>query len=242
MAFRERKIKAEVSSLGREFKRARLKLGLSVEECEAETKLRVAYLEAIEAGRFHLLPSGVYSLGYVQSYAKFLGLPVNRITARYRASLELRSKNESPILPARQVERKSLLLTPRLITLTVLGLIFLVIVGYVLLQVSQFVGLPELELVEPSGLFLASNSNTVEVSGKTSPQATILINGEPIRTDGEGNFKETVSVPPGFSKLTIKAVNRFDRQRSITLTVQAPEIGSKEPLFEDGQPVEPEAG
>ncbi|WP_328793828.1 RodZ domain-containing protein [Heliomicrobium undosum] len=41
---------------------------------EAETNIRLAYLTALEEGNYDLLPGRVYGVGFMRSYAKYLGL------------------------------------------------------------------------------------------------------------------------------------------------------------------------
>jgi cytoskeletal protein RodZ len=44
--------------------------GLTLKQIAAETRISVAYLEAIEEGRFDKLPGGVYNTSYVRQYAR----------------------------------------------------------------------------------------------------------------------------------------------------------------------------
>ena len=48
--------------------------GLSVDDAAKATKIPVAHLDAIEAGRFEDLPEGPYRAGLLRAYAAFLGV------------------------------------------------------------------------------------------------------------------------------------------------------------------------
>ena len=60
--------------VGRALRRRREALGYSLEDVQAATKVRLRYLQAIEAERPGDLPGPVYARGFVRSYANFLEL------------------------------------------------------------------------------------------------------------------------------------------------------------------------
>jgi len=61
---------------------ARRQRGRSLAECERDTRISRAYLEAIEAERFDALPAPVYARGFLRSYARYLGLDGDDLVAR----------------------------------------------------------------------------------------------------------------------------------------------------------------
>lgn len=48
---------------------------MSLEKIAEATKIRKSYLDALEEERFEDLPGRVYVVGFIQNYARFLGLP-----------------------------------------------------------------------------------------------------------------------------------------------------------------------
>jgi len=56
-------------------------------------RIRMAHLEAIEAGEYERLPGATYAVGFVRAYADHLGLDSNEIVRRFKA--------ESAIVPTR---------------------------------------------------------------------------------------------------------------------------------------------
>lgn len=70
--------------LGQELRAAREQRGVSIADVQAETKIRSRYLEAIEQGRFDILPGDVYTKGFLKSYAEFLGLDGHAMVERYK--------------------------------------------------------------------------------------------------------------------------------------------------------------
>ena len=53
---------------------AREARGLCLKDLSASLRIRQSYLQAIERGRFELLPNGPYAVGFVRSYAKYVEL------------------------------------------------------------------------------------------------------------------------------------------------------------------------
>jgi cytoskeleton protein RodZ len=69
--------------VGQVLRRRREDLGYSLEEAQAATKIRLRYLQAIEAGRYGDLPGPVYTRGFIRSYAAFLGLDGRALAAAW---------------------------------------------------------------------------------------------------------------------------------------------------------------
>lgn len=73
-----------MKDIGRRLKAKREELGLTVDQVQAETKIRRRYLEALEAGKEGLIPGDVYVKGFLRFYANFLGLDGQALVAEYR--------------------------------------------------------------------------------------------------------------------------------------------------------------
>jgi cytoskeletal protein RodZ len=84
-----------VKELGATLRKQRLDRGYSIADIEDMTKIRSRYLEAMEAGDFHLLPGGVYTRAFIRSYAAHVGLDTQDIMARYHHLYE-RAVNDVP--------------------------------------------------------------------------------------------------------------------------------------------------
>ena len=72
-----REVTAEASNydgLGADLKAARVRNGLDPAEVAAELRIRRVHIHAMEEGHFDDLPAPVYAVGFVRSYADYLGL------------------------------------------------------------------------------------------------------------------------------------------------------------------------
>ena len=65
MALSKNTIRQEIKQLAA----LRIRKGISLSAIEAETKIQVEYLTAIEQGHFEKLPDGVYRINYLRQYA-----------------------------------------------------------------------------------------------------------------------------------------------------------------------------
>jgi cytoskeletal protein RodZ len=91
-------------SVGAELAEARERLGLSVEEVSARTKIKIERLIAIEEMDAAQLPSLVYLKGFLRAYAAQVDLDPDAVTGRYLAELEIVSpsygEGAGTVLPA----------------------------------------------------------------------------------------------------------------------------------------------
>jgi len=68
-----------VSGVGERLKQARIESGLTLQEVEEQTKIRMFYLDAIEADDYKSLPGKVYITGFLRSYCKLLNIDSDEI-------------------------------------------------------------------------------------------------------------------------------------------------------------------
>lgn len=72
--------------LGGELRAARERLGWDLAAVAAGLRIRLAYLEALEDGRFGDLPAAAYAVGFLRTYAAALGLDPDEQARRFKAS------------------------------------------------------------------------------------------------------------------------------------------------------------
>ena len=92
-------------SIGSIFERTRRELGYDLDTVAAELRIRRPYLEAIEEGRYDDLPGTPYAIGFVRSYADYLGLDSDTSVALYKAEVsELARTRQELNFPAPKPE------------------------------------------------------------------------------------------------------------------------------------------
>jgi cytoskeletal protein RodZ len=92
-----------VPGSGAELREQRQRLSLALETIAEKTKIRRAYLQAIEEERFGDLPAAVFVRGFLREYARCLGLPGEDLTRmymkRHRDWQESRNQPPAPASP-----------------------------------------------------------------------------------------------------------------------------------------------
>lgn len=71
--------------VGQSLKTARELTGKGIEEVAQHLRIRTPFLQALEDGRHKDLPGGTYAVGFLRTYAEFLGLDGEEMVRRFRA-------------------------------------------------------------------------------------------------------------------------------------------------------------
>lgn len=81
--------------IGQTLERARRERGLSLQQVEQATKIRVRYLRDLENENFGVLPP-VYMLGSLKTYARYLGLDVEALAREFKRRQAFLQEEQSP--------------------------------------------------------------------------------------------------------------------------------------------------
>ena len=77
----------EAQTVGELLRNARLKKGMTLSDVSADLCIRKSYLNAIENMDFANMPPMPFGIGFVRSYADYIGLNGDRIVSSYRQAL-----------------------------------------------------------------------------------------------------------------------------------------------------------
>ncbi|MBU6372009.1 MAG: helix-turn-helix domain-containing protein [Alphaproteobacteria bacterium] len=83
---------------GEKLARARVHLGLSIDQVSDRLRVRRDYLEALEQMNIKLLPGRAYTLAYLRSYAAHLGLDPAAVVAQFQRESALTREDVNPQL------------------------------------------------------------------------------------------------------------------------------------------------
>lgn len=81
-------VSVEAESVGAELRAARLRRGEDIRGIAQSLRIRRDQLEALEESRYEALPARAYAVGFVRSYAEYLGLDSRHVVERYKAELD----------------------------------------------------------------------------------------------------------------------------------------------------------
>lgn len=94
-------------SVGEALRKARESLGYDINEIAGYLKIRTAYLKALESGDFASIPGNVYVIGFLRTYAEFLGLEAEELIGHYKLEIKApRKVSDFPVPEAVKDEQK----------------------------------------------------------------------------------------------------------------------------------------
>jgi len=213
-----------MKTVGQILLEARTAQKLTLRDIEQGTKIRMKFLEAIEADDFTRLPSLSYAKGFVKNYSDFLGLDSVKTLAFFR-----RQTSETPkssLLPRGMEEplnRSLWQLTPgRFVALIIIGLVtlFLLYLGFQYRALQQP---PSLSIDSPGNHAVVTDQR-IEILGKTDPDATVTVNGVSVLVRGDGRFFDQEVLTSGVNTFTIIATSRLGKSTTLVR-----DVGLKQP-------------
>jgi cytoskeletal protein RodZ len=207
--------------IGQKLRDARTEKGLTLEEVSKATKIRVAFLEALEKGDYKNLPSSAYAHGFVKNYAEFLGLPQKETVALFKREFD--EREYLGVLPKNFTDQDDITLSGFKFRQTslIVVLIFIVLVGYLGFQYRYAFFNPPLDITSPKEGQTVSQD--VTVIGKTDLNAIAVVNDNPTTVDQDGNFSKSVTLFPGKATIIVRVQNRFGKQTRLERHVNVQE-------------------
>jgi cytoskeletal protein RodZ len=220
------KRKVGTLTLGEKLRKLRSDKRIALNEVSRVTKIRVEYLQYLEEGRYDELPADVYTRGFLKSYGDFLGVSEQSLYRLFEKEKGIKKNLEKSKNP-KKVDSKiktlnisAFVFTPKKITLFFVAFLVLGALFYLYREAGSLTDMPRLIIFSPE-----TNSqidgNTVTLEGKTDKDALIFINNQPALVDDEGKFKENISLQSGINVISVKAINRFQKEMIESVTVQA---------------------
>lgn len=202
-------------TIGEALKEERVKHRLRLEDLSRKTRIRIAYLEALEANQFELLPSATFVKGYIKTYAQVFGFDHEPLIALLRRDYKPSAKGTlvprefiKPILKNR-AKRTSVNAV-----IVVLATIFITLVGYVGIQWYNLNKPPLLEVSTPSEQ--ASVSSKVIIEGTTVVDAVVTVNDQPVALQPDGSFRTEIFIPTeGIALLKVQAKDRRGKVNTV---------------------------
>jgi len=203
--------------VGQKLYETRIHKSLTLEEIAHATKIRPEFLTAIEKGEYNKLPSPAYAQGFVRNYASFLGLSQKEILALFRREFD--EKKAFKVLPDGMTQNDFPLTRVRIQqSFFVIALAGIALLGYLGFQYRSMFFSPMLVVNSPKQN--AQTKDEVTVSGKTDPNATVLINNEPVLPNTNGEFTKNLTLFPGKTSITLKAKNRFGKETILERNIE----------------------
>ncbi len=199
-----------MKTVGEILQENRNKKNLTLDEVEKATKIRKKVLAYLEKSDWSSLPSATFVKGLIKNYGKFLDLDEKELLAFYRREYDERRDQKKGFSRKQKNDSSWFRFTPQTVTFSVVGVVVLVVVGYLFVQYQSFTGSPLLEIQEPQNN-IKINKLEVNLVGKTWEDAILKVNGEKVTVSPGGTFSLPVKLNRGLNTITVTAENRFGK-------------------------------
>jgi cytoskeletal protein RodZ len=196
----------------------RLALKFSLADVELSTKIRGRFLHSLEACDYSLLSNDIYSRGFVQSYAEFLGLDGKLVATQYQ--IERGKAPKALPTKARSLLRPRFVMTPRIFVALGSILAGAAVVAYLSWQFQGLSAPPKLSVASPTENQVIDGSLT-QISGTVAGGSEVFVNDSPVLTDANGHFSDQLALQDGVNSVRVTAKNKLGMESVVTRNVLA---------------------
>lgn len=206
-----------MNTIGKILKDARQSKNITFSKLESITKIKKDFLIKIENEDWNNLPEFAVVSGFVKNIANSLELSIDNTNAVLRRDYP---PKKLAINPKPDISQK-LTWSPKLtFAIGVITLVLLVLT-YLGIEYQKFTKSPELVINSPKESEVV-NQNTVKISGRTTTDAVVTVNNQPITLDQDGGFDTLLEVTKDTDKLLFKAVSRSGKvtEKTIDISVE----------------------
>lgn len=212
----------ESLTLGEKLKKLRGDFRMSLGEVSKATRIQVKYLEYLESGAYEKLPADVYVRGFLRSYARHLNIDEQALVKLYERERNIQENlgHEVRKPATASFAPKTLVITSRTFIFGLIGILLFGAFFYLYQEFKSFASEPTLVILSPENGSLVSSDEGL-IMGKTDRGAQVTINGQQVFVDGEGSFREKLVLQPGINAVNIRTLNRFQKEKTVTVSVEA---------------------
>lgn len=215
-AFIKKSLHRREGSCGSLLRARREGMGVSVEEASLSTGVPVGHIKRLEEDAYHELPGDWYVKKYIRVYAHYLGLSPEEVLARYDPPRPASVASFSPMLRLREILPSSrLTVWPKRVTRTSLGFGLVLFLSILAVRMTAQLSPPMLAVTYPPEGYI-THMDTLVLSGRSEPEARIVVNGESLVPGKDGTFSLMVHLTYGVNVYTITAQRRFGKQAQIS--------------------------
>lgn len=210
-----------MKTVGEYIKAARVQKRYSLVKVERATKIKKEFIAAIENGVWEKLPEFPAVLGFVKNLAEFLD-----VSSRQAVAFLKRDYPPKVLIvnPKPDVENK-FVWSPKMTFLAGVGLVLVVVSGYLFFQYTKFISPPTLAVSQPKSEEVVKDRE-ITVAGKTDPDAVVRVNNQPFLVGENGDFMGKVLIFEGTNEIAVKAISRSGKETEVRVKIK-PELGTK---------------
>jgi len=194
-----------------------------LDELEKISRIKKSYLKALEEKNFKVLPSDVYTRGFLVSLAKILKFSSKELIENYqreKAEYEsLATKDRQKIFSSPEVNLKKFFITPRLLTAFIVILVVFGLAFYFWFEISGFASAPALEINEPPSTEFRTKEDKIIFSGRTDGEARLFLAGQIIPLGADGKFSQEIRLQKGLNLIEVVAESKSEKKSKKTFKI-----------------------
>lgn len=199
-------------TIGDRLLRARLSQQLSLKEISEHLRIKKEYLEFLENGQYNKLPSPIFIKNYLKQYSIFLNLSWEVIDKKFQEEFII--YQQQIFQPISKKHQQRPLVIPKIFYGLTIFFVSLALCLYLIYEVSNIIQPPKLAVNNLPDQLVISHNN-LELTGKTSRNSAVYINGVEVIVDEDGNFKEELTLQEGLNNITITAKKKHSKEAVI---------------------------
>jgi len=199
-----------MNTIGQILKEARVKKNISLIKLENLTKIKREFILKLEKDDWDNLPEFPVVSGFVKNLANALGISSNNANAILRRDYP---PKKLTINPKPDVGGK-FSWSPKLTFAVGIGILLVFVLGYLGIEYVKFIKPPELIIDKP-----VENEqilkNKVKIEGKTTTDAILTVNNQPIIFDQDGKFITEIEITKDTKELKFISISRSGKKTEI---------------------------
>lgn len=205
-----------MKSIGKLLKAARQKKNLTIPDVNFAVKIHPKYIKAMEEDDYTLFDSKVHSKGFLRVYTNYLELDLDEIMALWRREYEPAFSNTKTeeIYKLKSIEGSKFVITPSILIVSFSIFVLSAFFIFLFFQYREFTNAPTLDIFYPEDN-LVTQSDVLDLTGKTELDSEVFINNQKIIANADGTFLTSIKLREGINTISIKAINKLDKQTEV---------------------------
>lgn len=204
-----------MKTVGQIIKDARVKKKFSLKKLEEITKIKSVFIQAIEKEKWEILPPFSTVLGFVKSISAAVDVDQNMAVAVLKRDYVPRSLDVNP----KPDVGPHFIWGPKLTFIIGIGVVVLIILGYLAFQYKRFISPPFLSIESPKEDQVV-NGNNVLVFGSTDSDAKVTVDNQLVLVDQNGKFSVSIGVAPTTKEIDVVATSRSGKMNEVKRVIE----------------------
>lgn len=186
--------------------------GLTLDKLSQLTGVSERSLALLIEEKFDKLPPAPYVHGYLVKIAEVLNLDGQKLWQEYlKNNSDIRRSGQADILPPNRfaVQRMNK-------KVIVVSIIIAIVLIYGAFRLPGLFGQPELKISDLSDNTTVVQDSNFTVRGIMNPADELLVNGEAVYPDKDGNFQKNILLQSGFNNIIFQTKKLLGKTHTVT--------------------------